>query len=245
MSNSLRGAGLVAKRELGAYFNTVWGYAVVGALLLVNGLLFNAYALGAGAQLSTDVIERFFEFSSGVTMIAAVLLTIRLFAEERSTGTGVLLDGAPISQGSVVLGKYLSALIFLGLMVAFTVYMPIMVMVNGKVSFGHVFAGYLGLLLLGSSAVAIGTLGSSLSQNQVVAGVTSGVVLVTLLLMWKLAQVADPPLGGLFSYIALWDSHFRPFMEGRIPSESIVFHLSLTTAFLVVTTHVQAWRRSA
>lgn len=245
MNASLRGATLVAKRELGAYFNTTWGYSVVGALLLINGLLFNAYALGAGAQLSTDVIERFFEFSSGVTMIAAVLLTIRLFAEERANGTGVLLDGAPISQGAVVFGKYLSALIFLAGMIVCTMYMPVMVLVNGKVSLGHVFAGYLGLMLLGSTCVAIGTLGSSLSQNQVVAGVLTGMIVVTLLLMWKLAQVADPPLGSLFSYIAMWDSHFRPFMEGRIPAESIVFHTSLTGAFLIVTARVQAWRRSS
>jgi ABC-2 type transport system permease protein len=157
----------------------------------------------------------------------------------------VLLEGAPIEGGAVVFGKYLSALIFLCGMILVTIYMPLMVLVNGKVSFGHLAAGYLGLVLLGSSAVAIGTLSSSLTQNQVVAGVVGGVVLVTMLLMWKLAQVADPPLAALFSYMALWDHHFRPFMEGRIPTESVVYHLSLTALFLLLTARVQAWRRSA
>jgi len=233
------------RRELGSYFNTAWGYSVVGALLLIDGLLFNAYALGAGAQYSTNVIERFFEFSSGVTMIAAVLLTIRLFAEEKTSGTIVLLESAPISPFAVVFGKFLSAWIFLAGMLLLTLYMPMMVLVNGKISLGHLMAGYLGLGLLGSSCVAIGTLGSALTRNQVVAGVLTGVIVVLLLLMWKLAQVADPPLGGLFSYMALWDHHFRPFMEGRIPTESIVYHLSVTGLFLVATVQALSWRKSA
>lgn len=242
--NELRGTMLIAQRELGAYFNTAWGYVVIAALLLADGLLFNAYALGAGAQYSTDVLEKFFEFSSGVTMIAAIFLTIRLFAEERATGTMVLLDGAPIGNTAVVLGKFVSALVFLGGLVLFTAYMPLLILVNGKVSLGHIFAGYLGLIFLGATCVSMGAFASALTRNQVVAGVIGGVTLVTLILMWKLAQVSEPPFRDLFEYLSLWDRHFRPFMQGRIQSETLVYYTTVTTLFLLLTTRVQAWRRS-
>lgn len=243
MMASLRGSFLIARRDLGSYFNTPWGYVVVGALLLIDGLLFNWQALGRGAELSTTVLERFFEYSSGVVMIAAVLLTIRLFSEERASGTMVLLEGAPIGEGALVFGKYLSALVFLAVMIGVSVYMPALIFVNGKVSLGHLFAGYLGLFALGSSCIAIGTFASALTKNQVVAGVLGGVMVVFLLLMWVASRATSPPFTRVFDYLSLWDRHFRPFMTGQIQSESLVYYGTLTVLFLAITTRTLAWRR--
>lgn len=244
MGETVRGTILVARREIAAYFNTLWGYVVVATLLLADGLLFNVYALGPTPKLSSQVLEAFFQFSSGVTMIAAVLLTMRLFAEERQTGTIVLLESAPLPEGAVAFGKYLSALVFLCLMVAITIYMPALIFLVGKVSFGHIFAGYLGLVLLASASVALGGLASSLSKNQVVAGVLGGLFVVVLLLMWLLARETEPPFKSVFEYMSLWDRHFRPFMGGRIETESIVYYLSVTALALFGTTRVLAWRRN-
>ena len=72
----------IARRDFAAYFNTPWGHAVIAAILLVDGLLFNAYALGTSAKYSADVLTEFFYFSAGTTIIASVILTMKLFAEE-------------------------------------------------------------------------------------------------------------------------------------------------------------------
>src|SRR3954453_2764052 len=154
---------LIARRELAAYLRTWTGYIIIAAVLAVDGLLFNAYALGGADKRSSEVLSLFFYFSSGTTMIAAIFVSMRLVAEERQTGTITLLYSSPVRDGQIIVGKFLSALAFLTILTLATLYMPVMVMIHGKVSWGHVFGGYLGLLLLGSAALAIGTFGSALA----------------------------------------------------------------------------------
>jgi len=137
----MRGMLLVARRELAAYLNSYWGYAVIAAVLVIDGLLFNAFALGNQPKYSSKVIEEFFYFSFGTTVIASILLTMRLVAEERQTGTIVLIDSSPLGAWQLIGGKYLSAMVVLATMVLATMYMPALVFVNGKVSYGHIFAG--------------------------------------------------------------------------------------------------------
>src|SRR5690606_41964462 len=96
-----------------------------------------------------------------------VLFSMRLLAEDRWTGTDVLLFTSPIREGEVVLGKYLAALIFLSVLTLASLYVPALIFVHGKVSFGHIAAGYAGMLLLGATTLAIGTFASSLTENQI------------------------------------------------------------------------------
>ncbi|MCB9746122.1 MAG: ABC transporter permease subunit [Alphaproteobacteria bacterium] len=239
----MSGLWLVARRELGAYINTVWGWVVVAAVLVIDGLLFNAFAMGDTARYSSDVLEDFFFFSFGTTTVAAVLLTMRLIAEERQTGTIVLMDSSPLSDWQVVGGKFTSAMIFLGGMTLLTLYMPALIFVNGKVSVGHIFSGYLGLLLVGGATAAIGTFGSALARSQFVAAILSGVITVVMLVSWLLGRVTDPPLADVFSYMSLFDRHFQPFQGGRINTEDVVFYLSVTFVFLLLSTRVLSARR--
>lgn len=239
----MRGTLLIAGRELGSFLNTAWGWAILAGVLLIDGLLFNAFALTDDPRFSADVLEDFFFYSSGTTMIAGVLLTMRLLAEEKQTGTIVLLDTAPVSEASVVLGKFLGAFGFLALITGLTLYMPLLIQVNGKVGWAQIGAGYLGLLGLGASAVAIGTFGSAVSKNQLLSAAIGGFVLVTMLLGWLLGRVTEPPIGPVLSYLALFDKHFQPFMRGRINTESLVLYGSVVFAFLLLATRVLQSRR--
>lgn len=236
---------LIAKRELGSYLRTPSGWVIAGIVLLIDGLLFNAFAIGSKAKLSTDVLQDFFYFASGTTMIAAILLSMRLVAEERAAGTLPLLLTSPVRERDVVLGKYLSALIFLSGMTLATAYMPALIFVNGKVSLGHVASGYLGLLLSGASALAIGTLGSTLARNQLVAGVLSAAMLVTLLLCWMLARIADAPVAQVIKYLALFDQHFRPLQRGVLQFSDLVYFASVIYLSLLAAVHAlraERWR---
>lgn len=233
----------IAMRDFSAYLSGYAGYAIISAVLLINGLLFNFFAMGEGARYSHEVLQDFFYLSSGTTMIAGILVAMPSLAEERDNGTDVLLRTSAVSDQAVVLGKYFGAMAVLTLMIALTLYMPALVLVNGKVSLAHVGVGYLGLWLLGSTVVSIGIFSSSLFKTQLPAGVIGGVITVALLLGWLGSKVTDPPFTDVLAYTALFDQHFQPFMEGRLRSTGVIFYSSLTFLFLTLATRVLQSRR--
>jgi ABC-2 type transport system permease protein len=239
----MRGVGLIVRRELSAYFNGIWGWAIVAAILVIDGLLFNAFAVGSKPRLSAEVLQDFFFFSFGTTIIASIFLTMRLIAEERQTGTIVLIDAAPLRDWQIVAGKYLSAYAVLAGLTLSTLYMPALIFVNGKVSGGHVFSGYLGLLLVGAATTAIGTFGSALARSQLVAGVLSSAMVVFFLVAWMLAKISEAPLADLFSYVSLFDRHFQPFLKGTVQVEGIVYYVGVAWCFLALSTRWLAIRR--
>jgi len=237
-------AWLIARRELSGYFRTFSGYIIAAAVLFIDGLLFNAFAMGGQAnRLSTEVLSQFFYFSSGTTMIASLFLSMRLFAEERQTGTFVLLAASPASGRSIVFGKYLSALIFLSLMTLATVFMPLLILVNGKLALGHVAVGYLGLILLGSATLAIGTLGSALARSQLVAIVVSAGFVVTLIVIWLLSTITDHALGQVFVSLALWGKHFPPFLSGTLNLRDVAYYVLVTYVALYLATQALEAKR--
>jgi ABC-2 type transport system permease protein len=240
----MRAALLIARRELGSYLRTMNGYIIAAAVLLVDGVLWNAFALGAQQDKhSAEVLSDFFYFSSGTTMIAAVFLSMRLLAEERQTGTLVLLTSSPVRDREIILGKFFSSLAFLALITLATAFMPALIIINGKLSIGQVAAGYLGLLLLGSAALAIGTLGSALARSQVLAAILSGAMLVGLIVVWLLAGVSERPLNDVFLALALWGRHFPPFQAGVINLRDVAYYLLVTYFALFAATRVLEARR--
>jgi len=137
---------LIARRELRGYTRTMTGWIIAASVLLIDGLLFNAVAM-EGARRSTEVLTRFFYFASGPTMVAAIFLAMRLLAEERQLGTIELLYASPVRDRDIVVGKFLGALAFLSAVTVATVYMPLLILVHGHISVGHLLAGYLALAL--------------------------------------------------------------------------------------------------
>ena len=236
------GALLIARRELSSYLLSTTGWLILGVVLLAQGLLFNALAMD-GEKKSFDVLQLFFYFSSGTTIVASIFISMRVFAEEKQLGTLVLLETSPVSEVQIVLGKYLGAWLFLCLLLFLSLYMPVLVVVNGKVTLGHLFAGYVGLVLLGSACVAIGVFASSLAANQVLAAVISGATIIALLLAYRLAREVEGVLGDVVGYLDLFDKHYRSFSRGTIKLGSVVYYLSLTYAALLATIAVIGSRR--
>jgi ABC-2 type transport system permease protein len=234
---------LIARRELGAYLRSMTGYVIAALVLVIDGLLFQAFVLGGPDKLSAEVLSNFFYISSGTTMVASVFISMRLLAEERQTGTLVLLTSSPVQDWEIVLGKFLSAFVFLSMITLATVYIPALIFVNGKVSIGHMAAGYLGLVLLGSAAIAIGTFGSALARTQVLAAIFSGVLIVALIICWLLAKVTERPFTDVFTALALWQRHFPPFQAGQVHVRDVFYYLSVTYLALFASTRVLEARR--
>lgn len=231
--SAARGIGLIIKRELGQYLNTWNGYIIFSVLLLITGLLYNVHAVGSTPRYSSDVLFEFFWVASGTTMFAAAFLSMRLIAEERQNGTLPLLSTSSLTEGQIIIAKYVSAMVMIGTYLLLTVYMPLLVFRNGAVSMGHIMAGYFGLLLLGSAVVAIGMFGSALVKSQLVALIISGAITVIMLLLWILARVVEGSLGDVIGMLSLHDKHFRPFQDGTISIANIVYYLSVSAFFLV------------
>ncbi len=234
---------LIMRRELGAYLRSWTGYIIAAAVLTVDGVLFNAFVLGGAEKRSGDVLSLFFYVSSGTTMIASVFLSMRLLAEERQTGTLVLLTSSPVQDREIILGKFLASWIFLSLLTLTTAFMPALIMINGKISVGHVISGYLGLVLLGSATLAIGTFGSALARTQVLAAITSGALLVSMIICWLLARVTERPFNDVFVSLALYQRHFPPFQMGVVHLRDVAYYLIVTYFALFAATRVLEARR--
>ncbi len=238
----MRNVMLIARRELAAYLRTMSGYVIIAVMLFIDGLLFNAFAVPGTAKKSSEVLADFFTMTSGITMVGAVFLSMRLIAEERQTGTISLLYSSSLHDVEIVLGKFLAALGFLFVFFASTLYMPALVAAYGKVSLGHVFSGYFGLTLVGAASLAIGAFGSSLTRSQVVAAVLSGVMCLALTTCWLLTKVTDRPLTEIVTQLAWW-GHFDAFRTGLVHVKHVTYFALVTFLALFAATRVLEARR--
>lgn len=233
---------IIARRELHAFLLSPLGYIVVAAVLFLHGLWFNTVVM-AGEQRSSEVLEGFFFHSSGFVAVVAVLLSMRLFAEEKQTGTIVLLQTSPATEWQIVVGKLAGALAFLCLYLALTGFMPLLIAVNGKVTLGHLFAGYFGLVLLGAVVLSVGAFASSLVKSQLLAAVLGGVLVMALFAAWMVARKVEGDLGQVIGYLDLMDKHYRSFSRGVLKSSTIIYYLSLTYAAMLAAVSVLSARR--
>lgn len=233
----MRTISILFRRELAAYVRSPLGYVVTALLLLVDGVLFQTYALGSTARLSADVLRGFFMFTGLVVQVAGLALSVRLITEERQQNTIILLNTSPVRDVEIVLGKFLAALVFLTGMIVLSLYMPLLIMVNGKVTVSQLVVGYAGLLLLGASSLSIGLFASSLARQQLVAFALAGAINGLLVLLFPLAAKLDDPLKHVFQHLDLWYVHFQDgFMQGIVNLFDVVYYLAIIYFFLLLAT---------
>ncbi len=219
---------LIARRELVSMLASPSAWLIAGVVVCVDGLLFNAFALGAEPKPSQRVLEELFQITSGTTMVSALLLSMRLFVEERDTGSMLLLFNSPARNAEIVLGKFLGAFVFLSLLVLMSAHLLALIALHGTLSWGHVAVGFAGLLMLGAASLAIGLLGSVLARSQLVAALLSAAMLVTLLLGWLLSRITDAPWSEVMMYLAMWQSQFLPLQRGVIGLSNVLYFVSVT-----------------
>ena len=240
----MRATSIIFRRELGAYLRSPVGYVIAALLLLVCGILFQAKGLGEGKQLSADVLRRFFEFMSGTTVVAAVALSIRLVAEERQTNTLVLLNTSPVRDLEIVLGKFLAAFVFLSGIVLLSLYMPLLIQVNGKITTSQIAVGYIGLFLIGGASLAIGLFASALSRHQLVAAFVGASLAGIIYLLYELAKKLPAPLSTVFQDLSLWHVHFAgSFMQGVFSLKDAIYYVAVTYFFLLLATKTMEAKR--
>jgi ABC-2 type transport system permease protein len=230
----MRATSIIYKRELGRYLRSPIGWIIAAALLLVEGILFQSQAL-PGDNLSAIVLEKYFYFASGIPMVGGVLLAFRLISEERQNHSMILLKTSPIRDTEIILGKFFAALTFLAIILVLSIYMPLLVKVNGKITGAQIFVGYLGLFLLGSTVLAIGIFASALTKHQIVAALLGALITFVLAVLFLLAKRLDTPVQGVLEQVDMWWIHYQGgFMRGVLNLKDVIFYVAMTYFFLLL-----------
>ena len=218
---------LIAYRELKSYFCSWMAYLVIGGFLAISGFIFFVIITG-----NHQASMRWSFHNMAVTLLfVCPILTMRLLAEERRSGTLEVLLTSPVTDAQVVLGKFLGAVGLLVVLVAATIHFPLILAQYGSPDPGPLFTGYLGLLLVGASFMAVGVLASSLTESQVVAGFLSfGGLLVLWIIGWAASQPGSA-VGHVLEQLSLLN-HFDDLAKGVIDSKDIVFYLSFMAVCL-------------
>jgi ABC-2 type transport system permease protein len=225
---------IIYRRELGAYLRSPFAWVIAAVLLLVDGVFFRGFVL-PGQHLSAVVLERFFYWSSGVAMAAGLLLSFRLISEERSSNSIVLLNTSPVRDSQIVIGKFLASLTFLAILLVLMIYMPLLIKVRGKITFGQIMVGYLGLLLIGSAALSIGMFASTLVKNQVLSAVIALAILIIMVFLFQFAKTLDGTVKNVLQELDLWWIHFQNgFMRGVLNLKDLVYYLAVIYFFLLL-----------
>ena len=203
----------VYKRELRSYLTSMVGYLFIFFILLLTGIYFSAYQLGA----AYPKFEYTLSALTFVFLISVPILTMRVLAEERKQKTDQLLLTAPVSVGQIVFGKYLALVTIFAIPMLIMCFYPLLMSKFGTVSFAGAYTGILGFFLLGCANLALGVFVSSLTESQVIAAVLTFVFLFAFYMM-----------NGISSF----------FSEGAL-STCITFGLLILAAALIIYTMIK------
>jgi ABC-2 type transport system permease protein len=193
----------------------------------------NPYLSGM-LNLTDIVIKPFFSDLAIILLLMLPLITMRLYSEEKKAGTIELLFTYPVSDASVLTGKFCATMLVLISMLACTVPYMIMLEVIADLEWGIVVSGYVGVVFMGAAFIALGVFTSSLTENQIVAAVIS---FGALLLFWAVGwakMVAGPVLGSVLEHLSII-SHLDPFTKGLIDTRDVVFYLVFIFFWLFLT----------
>jgi len=158
-------------------------------------------------------------------------VTMRLLSEEKRSGTIEVLLTLPVKDYEIILGKFLAGLILIVVAVILTLVYSLTLSGLGDLDSGSVAAGYIGLIFLGASYLSIGVFTSSLTQNQIVAFITSFVIIFALFMLDKVLIFMPGFLVSFFEYLSV-DYHFSNISRGVIDSRDVIYYLSIISFFL-------------
>jgi ABC-2 type transport system permease protein len=186
----------------------------------------------AGSLNVTDgVLRPLFSNFSVILLLLLPLVTMRLFAEERRSGTIELLLTYPVRDGAVLLGKFFAAFALYTLMIALTLLYPAILWYFAPLEWGPVATGYLGLLLMGAAFLAVGVFASSLTENQIVAALVAFLILLMFWVVGWSADFADPAIARVLQHLSLTE-HNDSFSKGVLETKDIVFYVNFTLVAL-------------
>ncbi len=263
----MRNTLAICGKETRVYLTTWTSYILFGAFSLITAFFFQRLVIeyqyrsmqylqmqaqGAMEQMNlTDwVMGPLFMNMTVFFLFMLPILTMRLISEERRGKTLELLMTAPVRPIEIVLGKYMSGLLIMAIMLALTLIFPLLLTVYGgageaaAVDWRSLGTSYAGMLLLGAAFVSVGLFASSVSESQIVAVITSFAILLMFYVIGLAARGQEGFWQSFFQYLSI-NTHLEAFIRGVVRSTDVVYYLSLAFVGLFLTYRVveaQRWR---
>jgi ABC-2 type transport system permease protein len=239
----------IVQKELRSYFSSPIAYVMIGLFALLFGWFYTAIlaffvrqsmqmgqmGMGMGpVNVNQQMIRPVLINSSVIVLFVLPLITMRTYAEEKRSGTIELLLTSPLTDFQIIVGKFLGALALYATMLLVTL-IPIGVLfLYGNPEWRPIAVGYLGLLLLGGCFISVGLLISSLTKNQIVAGMVTFAVFLLLWVINWVGEFGGPTTQQVVNYLSITD-HFDDFSKGILDTKHLIYYMSFITFGLFLT----------
>jgi ABC-2 type transport system permease protein len=243
MRNSLAIAG----KELRSYFASPIGWVICGLFLLIFGYFFDTYVefflaqslrsmAGGGAPMNVNIslIRPLLSNATVIVLFVLPSITMRTYSEEKRSGTIELLLTSPLTDWEIIVGKFLGAMGLYATMLLGTMLYMAVLFAYGQPEWKPLVAGYLGLLLIGGAFISMGLFISSLTKNQIVAGVGTFVAGLMFWIINWMSDNASPAVAAVLNYLSI-TQHFDDFAKGVIATDHVIYYLSFIAFGLFLT----------
>ena len=238
----------IARKELNSYFRSPIAYGVMAFFALIAGYFFYVavvYFVRRGIESSMMgqsfpmdvnefVIRPVFSNISVIGLFLIPMITMRLFAEEKRTGTIELLLTSPVRDWEIILGKWIGGMVLYSAMLGLSALSLLVLFAYGQPDWRPIVIGYLGLLLMGGALLAIGTFISKCTKNQIVAGVAGFAICLLLWVLDWVSSFGTSVTERVLSYLSVLQ-HFDSFSKGVLDTKDIVYYLSVIFVGLFLT----------
>ena len=238
----------LAQKELRAYFvspiayvllvffSLLFGYFYASSVSFVVQLSMGQFGMGGPqiVNINEFMIRPLFGNTSVILLFMLPMLTMRSFAEEKRSGTIELLMTSPLTDFQIIIGKFLGAMALYALMLSLTLIHIGVLFWYGEPEWGSVLSGYLGLLLMGGSFISIGLAISSMTKNQIVAGVSTFAVLLLFWIINWMGDASGTTTQSVLAYLSILE-HFDDFSKGVIDTTHLTYYVSFITLGLFLT----------
>ncbi len=228
----MRKIWIIASRELGSFFDSLLAYIMLIAFLGFTGFFTWIFGQGDIFFRGEASLDAFFGVAYWTLFFFIPALTMRMVAEEKSSGTLELMLTKPVSDGQFVTGKFLSVFLLICISLALTLPYYITVASIGPVDHGAVWSGYLGTLLMSAAYISIGVFASSLTSNQIVSFLLALLIGIFFhLLFGMIAQNFTGTLGNVIHWFSI-SGHYESIIRGVIDTKDLVFFFTVIAAGL-------------
>jgi ABC-2 type transport system permease protein len=241
----VRNSWTIFRKEMGSYFVSPVAYMLLASFTFIFGVLFSLILNGvvhaqaqmqfqmhaAPVNVNEEVIKPLIKVLSFISLFFIPLITMRLFSEEKRSGTFELLATSPVRDIEIILGKWLAAWAFYGCLLLAGSINLIVLCVYSHPDWKPLLASYVGLMLLVGCMLAIGIFVSSLTRNQIIAAVITFCVFFALWIISAVSDFGTSTIASALAYLSM-NSHFDSFVSGVVQTKDVIFYISF--AFLAL-----------
>ncbi len=230
---------ILYRKEVSSFFNSPVAYITLVVFLLINAW----FAMSTFFLINESDLRTLFSIVPIVYLFFVPAITMSLIAKEKNTGTMEFITTLPFSDGDIIVAKFLAALTLVGAALAFTlVHLITLLMIGNNIDIGALLSGYLGLLLVGAAYTAIGTFGSTVTDNQITAFLISFMIIFIFFILDKILIFVPGFLGSIFQFLSI-DYHLNNISRGVIDSRNLIYFGSLISFFLLVSVRILEMRK--